>query len=199
MDTSSLSYPFIECLLNAYLQRDAEMSHRLKQYHDRIIRVHITSFQWIFYITIDQTRIKMLKAFEGPIDASLKSDIFTLTQAALNDKPTLSQSLELTGDVTLIQAITDIFKAVDVDWEGFVAHYTGDALAHEMGKAVSCFKRFHEKLWDTGKLNLKAYLQEDSNLTVHPYAVEDYCKDVDYFRDAIERLTARLNRIKTYV
>jgi len=194
-----IALPVISRILNQYLRLDAEMQSRLKKYHGKVIRFTISSIDWTFFIEIDHEKLILKPESEKPIDAGLKATITDLAQNAFDEKASISKALELSGDTALLQAITNIFKNVEIDWEELVSKYTGDTLAHCLGNFVRDIKSFHDNLFDTKKLNIKEYLQEEINLLVHPYAVDDFCKDVDEFRDQVERLSVKIQFIENNI
>lgn len=190
-----IALPVISRILNQYLKLDTEMQSQLKKYHGNVIRFTVSSIDWTFFIEINNEKLILKSKHEGPIDAALKATIMDLAKNALDDKAGISESMELSGDTAMLQAITRIFKNVEIDWEELVSKCTGDSIAHGIGNIARDVKSFHENLFDTKKLNVKEYLQEEINLLTHPYAVEDFCKDVDEFRDQVERLSARIQLI----
>lgn len=195
---STLILPLIGRFLNRYLQCDTEMQGRLAKYHHRVIRITVTPFDWTFYCKIENQSIVLLGDYEGPIDAGLKAGITALARSAFAEKFYVSPDIEMQGDVALIEAITTLFKSVEIDWEGYLATYSGDTIAHGASLLVQNVKAFHTRLAETERLNIKEYLQEEINILPHPYAVEDFCKDVDDIRHAVERLDARLSLMEAY-
>lgn len=191
--------PIIAKILNQYLKLDPEMQNRLEQFNQRTIRITITTFDWTFYVKINHTELELTDNCHEPIDAAFKTDITTLTKAALQDKTSIAPEMELHGDINMIQTIASIFKEVEIDWEECVSSYTGDLVAHQIGQLIRGAKAFQQKLFSTKKLNIKEYLQEEINLLVSAYEVEDFCNDVDLFRDQVERITAKIQLIENYV
>lgn len=190
-----IALPIISRILNQYLKLDAEMQARLKKHHGKVIRFTVSSIDWTFFMEVDHEKLNLKPDHDGPIDAALKATITDLAKNAVDDKAGISDTMELSGDTGMLQAITKIFKSVEIDWEELVSNCTGDTIAHGLGNIVRDVKSFHENLFETKKLNIKEYLQEEINLLTHPYAVEDFCKDVDEFRDQVERLGAKVQFI----
>lgn len=190
--------PIISRILNQYLKLDPEIQQRLSRFNNRVLRATITTFDWTFYIKIHDEQLELMNICHEPIDATFKADISTLTKAALQDKAAVLPEMELQGDVSMIQTITTIFKEVEIDWEECLANYTGDMIANKVGQVVREVQIFCIKLLETNKLNVKDYLQEEINLLVSAFEMEDFCKDIDLFRDEIERISAKIQMIENY-
>lgn len=188
--------PIIARILNQYLKLDEEMHGRLEAYNDRVMRICITTFEWTFFMKIHQGHLELMDNYQGPIDATLRASISDLTKAAIQEKPTVSTSMEVGGDTALLQAVTTIFKQVDIDWEELLAKTTGDTIARGMGNLIRETKAFHDKIFATKKENMTEYLQEEVQLLSHPVVVEGFCNDVDDFRDEIERIEARITLLR---
>lgn len=188
----SIFLPALSKLLNHYLACDPEMQLRLNPFNGRVLRATISTLDWSFYIKIKDNHLELVDSYDGPIDAAFKAGITSLSKAAFSDKATISEDIELHGDTAMIQTITQVFKQVEIDWEGCLANYTGDTIAHGISTIAKEVKNFHNSIFDTNKLNIKEYLQEEINLLVSPFALEDYCADVDQFRDAVERIEAKI-------
>lgn len=195
---STLILPIIAKISNEYLQCDPEMQQRLNPYNGRVLRATITTFDWSFYIKIHNQQLEFIDEDPGFIDAAFKAGISALTKAALSEKAGISAEIELHGDTAMIQTIINIFKQVEIDWEECIANYTGDAIAHSIGNVARGIKAFHQKIFATNRLNIKEYLQEEVNLLISPFAIDDFCKDVDNFRDEVERITAKISLIENY-
>lgn len=195
---SKLILPIIAKISNEYLQCDPEMKQRLDPYNGCVLRATITTFDWSFYIKIHSQQLELTEDDPGFIDAAFEAGISALTKAAFSEKVGISEEIELHGDTAMIQTIINIFKQIEIDWEECIANYTGDAIAHGIGNVARGIKAFHQKIFETNQLNIKEYLQEEVNLLVSPFAIDDFCKDVDSFRDEVERIDAKISLIENY-
>jgi ubiquinone biosynthesis accessory factor UbiJ len=76
------------------------------------------------------------------VDIKLKSDVFfalfkgeDLTKLIKQDK------IIIHGDVKTAQLLVELLKQVDIDLEEILSQYTGDIIAHEVGKISTKFKK----------------------------------------------------------
>lgn len=194
----SIILPVLAQILNRYLKLDPEMQMRLGEFNGRVLRATITTFDWDFYIKIHENHLELTDTNPGLIDAAFKAGITALTAAAFSEKAGITEGVELHGDTAMIQTIITLFKNVEIDWEECLATYTGDAIAHGLGNIARNLKSLHSQLFTTSKLNIKEYLQEEINLLAAPFAIEDFCNDVDAFRDAVERCAAKITIMENY-
>lgn len=189
----AFTLPLLAKLTNAYLAQDPEMQTRLLRYDNRIVRFTLTTLDWTFFITFKQGRIELLPACNDPIDAALKTTLTALTKTVCNEKAIITEEMELSGDMTLLQDVSKIFRSIDMDWEELISHYTGDIIAHGIGNVTRSLKQFHEKAFSSQKKNISEYLQDEITLLVHPFQLEDFCDEVDDLREAVDRLAVKID------
>ncbi len=186
-----LFLPIFERLLNQYLKLDTEMQQQLEAFSGSVIRIRITSLDWQFFIIVKNKHLELKNHYEGPIDASLTSGITQLLKSAGSESK-ISQDMELTGNIGLIQALTKIFKSVEIDFEEIMSKYLGDTVAHGLANALKEFKAFNVKLVKTKQENLTEYLQEEINLLIHPLRMSAFTDKIESLRDDVARLEAKV-------
>ena len=102
--------------------------------------------------------------------------------------------VKIIGDMGLADEMRKIFSQLDLDWEGGLAEYTGDVVAHEIGKFVrgglGFLKRTHENLQQT----TKEYCQEEIRVLPTRDEMENFVSEVSKLRDDVERLEVRIKK-----
>jgi ubiquinone biosynthesis protein UbiJ len=73
----------------------------------------------------------------------------------------------------------------------------GDPAAHQVGAGVRAAGRWGQKVGDTLLQNLREYLQEEARIVPTRYEVDAFLGEVDTLRDDVERLEARIARLRT--
>ena len=75
------------------------------------------------------------------VDIKLKSSVFLalfqgedLTELLRQDK------IIIHGDVKTVQLLVDLLQQIDIDFEEVLSKYTGDIVAHQIGKLAKSFK-----------------------------------------------------------
>lgn len=104
--------------------------------------------------------------------------------------------VKVTGDVDTAQRVQELFAGLDIDWEEQLSRYTGDPLAHHIGKAARKGFGFGKRLLNIFQLNTKEYLQEEIRLLPTRIEVEEFLNQVDRTRSDLDRLDARLRLLE---
>jgi ubiquinone biosynthesis protein UbiJ len=81
------------------------------------------------------------------VDIKLKSSVFLalfqgedLTELLRQDK------IVIHGDVKTAQLLVDLLQQIDIDFEEVLSKYTGDIIAHQVGKLAKSFKASNNPL-----------------------------------------------------
>jgi len=88
-----------------------------------------------------------------------------------------------------------LFDEIDIDWEGHLAHFTGDVVAHQIGSLVREGQAFKERITSSLRRNVTEYLQEEVRLCPPSEELRDFFNDVDDLSLRSERLTAHINQL----
>ena len=104
--------------------------------------------------------------------------------------------LEIQGDTDLAQGFSDVLARLDIDWEEQLSKLTGDVVAHEAGKAVRAAGHWAERTGTIAEQDLREYLQEEAREVPSRAEVDAFGTDVNTLRDDVERLAARVRRLK---
>jgi ubiquinone biosynthesis protein UbiJ len=104
--------------------------------------------------------------------------------------------LEIEGDAALGQRLQRILGNLDLDWEEPLARLFGDPLGHELGRTARAVFAWHRQALQTFGLNTAEYLQEEARLLPVRYEVEEFLNGVDGVRADVDRLAARIRRLK---
>jgi ubiquinone biosynthesis protein UbiJ len=108
-----------------------------------------------------------------------------------------SGQVEVEGDAGLAQELGDFLSGIDVDWEEQLSRLTGDPVAHEVGNGARAARRWASRSLDALADDLKEYLQEEGRMLPTRYETERFLDEVDTLRDDVERLAARLQRLRS--
>lgn len=100
-----------------------------------------------FICTNDRVFVTTDTSTPTDVDIKLKSSVFLalfqgkdLTELLRQDK------IIIHGDVKTAQLLVDLLQQVDVDFEELLSKYTGDIVAHQIGKVAKKFKNSNNPL-----------------------------------------------------
>ena len=200
MTVRDFSYAGLEAALNAYLGLDPVTRERLAELHGRTVGVEVLGIGLTLFLAADEAgRLQVLGALEGEPDCWLRGTPFDLLRAGDHDKSAdqlFSQRVRIEGDSGLAHRFGAILGDIDIDWEEQLSRLSGDMVAHEVGSAARAARDYGQRAGRTAEQNLKEYLQEEARLVPTRYEVQEFLDAVDGLRDDVERLAARVERLR---
>ena len=88
---------------------------------------------------------------------------------------------------------------MDIDWEGHLAHFTGDVVAYQIGSLFRKGRSFKQQLGSSLQQNITEYLQEELRVFPSKNELDDFFHDVDALSLHTERLQAHIEHlVKTH-
>ena len=107
-----------------------------------------------------------------------------------------SGRVSVTGDTELAADVQKLFRYAKPDFEEEMSRVVGDAAAFQFGSFVRSARAWGRQTAETLHANLGEYLQEESRAVPTAFEAEEFMTAVDVLRDAADRFTARLERIR---
>ena len=200
MSTRDLALATLEQALNRYLALDPEAPAKLARLHGRIVALHLRGLELTLYLVADDAgRLQVLGGIEGEPDCTLSGsplDLLRSGDQTTGARQLFAGRLGIRGDTELGQRFGQILGGLDIDWEEQLSHLTGDVLAHQAGRLARGTAGYVRDGVDTLQANLGEYLTEELRLLPAPGEVEAFHADVDTLRDDLERLQARVARLR---
>jgi len=200
MTIRDFSYAGLEAAINAYVGLDPVTRGRLAELHGRTVGVEVLGLGLTLFFTADEAgRLQVLGALEGEPDCWLRGTPLDLLRAGDRDKGAdqlFSQRVRIEGDSGLAHRFGAILGDIDIDWEEQLSRLSGDVVAHEVGSAARAARDYGRRAGRTAEQNLKEYLQEEARLVPTRYELQEFLDAVDGLRDDVERLAARVERLK---
>lgn len=192
----------VEAACNGALALDPEVRARLGALNDKVIAVELLGVNIRLYFLPHAHGVQVLSRYDGEPDTLLRGAPLSLLRMALSDAPSdalFAGGAELHGDTATGQTFQDILRALHLDWEELLARVTGDALAHQAGRAARAVGAQARHTARTLEADVREYLIEEAGLLVDRHEVDSFLDAVDTLRDDADRLEARLRRLETTV
>lgn len=189
----------LENAINQYLSMDPEGLSRFADMEGRVIAIDITGINQSLYLFPGADGIMVLSEFDGEPDTSISGTPMALARLGMTDDAAgvlFSGEVKITGDTRLGNKFKKILAAINIDWEEQLSTYLGDVVAHQLGNAVRDFSKWFTRSSDSLQKDVGEYLQEESRLLVTNAELNRFVGDVDLFREALDRLEARISRMK---
>jgi len=190
--------PLLEEVSNRLLRLDPETLRRLGDLQGRVVCIEFRDLGRKIYLHPSESGFRLATESEQPPAVTLRGTLATFGRLGLGaETETLNAGeLDIEGDAALGQRLQRILGNLDLDWEEPLARLFGDPLGHEIGRAARAAFAWHRQAFKTFGLNTAEYLQEEVRLLPVRYEVEMFLNGVDGVRADVDRLAARVRRLK---
>jgi ubiquinone biosynthesis protein UbiJ len=188
--------------LNGYLALDPEAGRRLSALEGRVLGIEVSGLDLRLYLAIEAGRIAVLDDIGRAPDGWLRGPPLALSRLALggDSRAPLREGVAIIeGDTELAEALSEILRGADVDWEELLAQRTGDVFAHQAGRAARAGIGFVTQGRKVLGQALTEYLQEEARLLVTRAELAPFLDAVDALRMDADRLAARVTRLAPVV
>jgi ubiquinone biosynthesis protein UbiJ len=186
----------LEQTINFVLARDPESNTRLQVLVGKTILLASTEPTFNMYWLFEANKILLRSEWRDEVNASISSPLNELIQLGLSDKK-IAKDLTVKGDLQLIEAFKQLFSQLDIDWDEYFSQYTGDVVAHHIGQAARKARSFLKHALSSLSGSTTEYLQEEINVLPAKAAVTDFAAEVRELDRDVERLAARIKRLRS--
>lgn len=185
--------------INHALALDETMAAKIAALHGKVLEVIVTPLGVNFFICFEEQQLQLLDNYEGQPDTIIHSSPLGLIRLsflpASKARSLFNDKIRLSGDIELGQQVKKLFDELDIDWEGHLAHFTGDVVAHQLGSLVRNGLAFTKQISDSMRHNFSDYLHEELRVFPSREEIEDYFGDIDKLSLDVERLQAQVNQL----
>lgn len=187
--------------INHALALDELMPEKIAALQGKVLEMIIAPLGVNFFILFQQGQLQLLTDHDKPADTVIHSSPLGLIRLSFlpvsQARSLFNDKIRLTGDVELGQQIKQLFDELDIDWEGHLAHFTGDVIAHQIGSFARRGLAFKKQISQSLRHNLTDYLQQELALLPPREALDDFFNDIDQLALDVERLQAKVNQLMT--
>ena len=188
-----------EAALNRYLALDSDVGFFLEPLAGKVIAITVLPFDETIYLCPAANAIHLLDAYPGEPDTTLTGSAMAFGVMGLSSKPmrsVFSGEITITGDMHTGRKFQALFDKLDIDLEEKLSHYTGDIIAHGIGRLFRAGHHWGQDALESLRLNMTEFLQEETrDLPATPEA-DIFFRRVDEIRNDYDRLNARFARLQ---
>ncbi len=185
--------------INHALALDETMAAKIATLDGKVLEVIVTPLSVNFFICFEEQQLQLLDNYEGQADTIIHSSPLGLIRLsflpASKARSLFNDKIRLSGDVELGQQVKKLFDELDIDWEGHLAHFTGDVVAHQLGSFVRQGLAFKKQISDSMRHNLSDYLHGELRAFPPREEIDDFFCDIDKLSLDVERLQAQVNQL----
>lgn len=187
----------LEVAINRTLSLDEHMPEKLQKLDNKVLEMVITPLNVCFFIQFNNNKLQLLHEYNGHTDTIIHSNPLGLIRLSLlpasKARSLFNDKIRMSGDIELGQAVKKLFDEIDIDWEGHLAEFTGDVVAHQIGSFLRKGWEFQKSFAHSMQQNVTEYLQEELRVFPPRNELVDFYNDVDELAMKVERLEAQLN------
>jgi ubiquinone biosynthesis protein UbiJ len=189
----------LQMAINKAMSLDEHMPDKIQKLEGKVLQLVIAPLSVHFFIGFSNKELLLLDTYEGTPDTIIHSSPIGLIRLSLlpssKARSLFNDKVRMSGDIELGQQVKQLFDTMDIDWEGHLAQFTGDVVAHQIGSFVRQGLQFKKQFSDSMRLNVTEYLQEELRLVPSKNELEDFFHDIDELSLAVERLHAQINHL----
>lgn len=182
---------------NHALSLDESMPGKLASLNGRVLKIVIKPLDISFFIQFNQGEMLFLDEYFGDVDTTIKSSPLGFIRLSLlpasKVRSLFNEHIQIEGNVELGQQVKNVFDEIDIDWEGHLAHFTGDAIAHQIGLWVKQGSVFKQQVSQSMQHSMTNFLQDECRAFPSREEVADFFNDVDELVLDVERLSAHVH------
>jgi ubiquinone biosynthesis protein UbiJ len=180
------------------LRLDPSLPEKLEPIHGKVIEMIIRPLRVHFFIRFEHQTIQLMAEYDGTPNTTIHSSPLGLIRLSLlpasKVRSLFNESIQITGDILLGQTVKQLFDNLDIDWEGHLAHFTGDVVAHQVGSFMRRGLAFKTQLETSMQHHISEYLHEEIRAFPPREEVNDFYNDIDALSLQVERLAAHIHQ-----
>lgn len=185
--------------LNQALSLDEQMSIKMRALDGKVLELIIAPLNVTFFIQFKEGTLLLLDHYDGVADTIIHSSPIGLIRLSIlpasKARSLFNDRIRMSGNIELGQDVKKLFDEIDIDWEGHLAHFTGDVVAHQIGSLFRKGIAFKKQMDTTLRQNLGEYLQEELRVCPSNNELDDFFNDIDELSLHVERLQAHINQL----
>jgi len=186
-------------VINQVLSLDEETRTALVKYADKVIAIELQNTGQTFFIQITPAGIEVGGSATGVPDVTIRgtpSQLLAYIAAMQRDEPGRSGSIEITGNIALVQKLIGILRNLDLDWEQKLSEWVGDSIAHGAGTAIRKSLNRARYAGNTLRVDISEYLRYESGVVPDRAEINQFNSSIDVLRNDVERLKLRISRLQ---
>jgi ubiquinone biosynthesis protein UbiJ len=182
-------------VLNRNIRESTRASELCERLDGKLVAIRVRDTALSGYFEIDRNGLLLSTSHDAEADVVITGSLMALALMAGEDS-IRDGSLDLTGDAATAQAFQQLLEHARPDIEEELSVVIGDTAAHGLGEFARAVGRWASETRSIMGDNIREYLQEESRDVPSRYEVEQFSRRVNQVRDDVDRLAARVSRLR---
>ena len=198
MDALEAALRPVAKLLNRNIQDSTPARELCRELSGTVVAVRVRNTALAAYFLIDDETLDVATSSTKEPDVVVCGSLLTLARmnAKSSEAAIRDGSLDLSGDARLADRFQKLLNHAKPDVEEELSSLLGDVAAHRLGEIGRGFGRWGRDARSTMGANIREYLQEESRDAPSRYEVDKFSTSVGTLRDDVDRLEARVSRLR---
>lgn len=189
----------LQTAINQAMSLDDTMHTKLLALDEKVLEMVISPLNVTFFIQFLNGEMLLLDQYDGHADTIIHSNPIGLIRLSLlppsKARSLFNDKIRMSGDIEFGQQVKKLFDEMDIDWEGHLAHFTGDVVAYQIGSFIRKGIEIKNQFSTSMRQNITEFLQEELRVIPSRNELEDFFNDVDDLSLSVERLQAHVNQL----
>lgn len=189
----------LETAINRVLRLDPDTLEKLGELDGKAVKIELADWETAFYVLPYRQGLQLVSDYHKKPDTIIKGKLINLVKvgtAGVTTAAMFDESISISGDTRTGEAIRHVFKNLDIDWEEHLSKMVGDTIAHKLAYHFKKTLTFGKNSIRSLGENIQEYVHHESKQFPTPDAVEHFYQEVGTLRDDMDRIEARVIRLK---
>lgn len=199
MSIPALAVAGLESALNRVIELDPAMTPRLAELEGKSVGLVVAATGIALTLYPGRWGFYLRAGLDPEADAVIRGTPLALIRLGASDEATrelFAGDVRIDGDVRVGTRMRQLFTQLEIDWEEQLAALLGDFLAYQLGHRLRELGAWRRRSNEAMFADIGEYLSEESQTLPSRPEAEAFMAEVDTLRDDVERLAARLRRLR---
>lgn len=185
-----------EKMLNTALRYDPATRIGLARLEGKILALQISSPSITVFVMQMDDELRLMGNWDGDVDTRISGSLIALAQLSQTEIHNLKDTgVTVMGDLSLLADFQRLVKNLDIDWEEMLSQFTGDIIGHQTAQLIRAkFGWAKDRARSAQRLTREFLTEELKTLPGKP-ELEDFYRQVDDLRLAVDRASARVEKL----
>ena len=188
----------VASILNRNIRETTQARELCDKLDGSVIAVRVRDTALATYFMVGDGELSLTTEFDAEPDVLISGSLITLARMVGDTglDSLRKGELEMAGDAHTAERFQRLLALAKPDLEEEISGIVGDVAAHRIGEVARGVTGWARDAGTTMSANIREYLQEESRDAPSRYEVDRFTTELDTLRDDVDRLAARIVRLR---